>query len=238
MAPPRGGGCDSGSEGRTPWRGAPRPGRSGPCRRCPAACRRCVARASRSATSLPTSRWRLSGCALDDPARHGQDQRHGHVGGVLGQHARRVGNDDATMRAVSRSILSTPVPKLAMSLSCGSGLRSIGTVDAVGDGGHEHVRDLTASASSACVIGLSSTLSCGSNSSHIRVSTTSGSLRVTITRGFLREGRHGLREGLSQQWRLAQDGPRETFMGPCLTDGPCNDKTQFMFGRGTSEPST
>ena len=28
----RGGGCDSGSAGRRPWRGAPPPGRCGPCR--------------------------------------------------------------------------------------------------------------------------------------------------------------------------------------------------------------
>ena len=33
--------------------------------------------------------------ALDQAARHGQDQRHGHVGGVFGQDARRVGDGDA-----------------------------------------------------------------------------------------------------------------------------------------------
>ena len=35
--------------------------------------------------------------AFDQTARHGEDQRHGHVGGVLGQHARRVGDDDAAV---------------------------------------------------------------------------------------------------------------------------------------------
>ena len=33
--------------------------------------------------------------AFHQPARHRQDQGHGHVGGVLGQHAGRVGDDDA-----------------------------------------------------------------------------------------------------------------------------------------------
>ena len=35
--------------------------------------------------------------AFDQPARHRQDQRHGHVGGVLGQHARRIGDGDAAL---------------------------------------------------------------------------------------------------------------------------------------------
>jgi hypothetical protein len=33
--------------------------------------------------------------ALGEPPRHREDQRHGHVGGVLGQHAWRVGHGDA-----------------------------------------------------------------------------------------------------------------------------------------------
>ena len=45
-------------------------------------------------------------------------------------------------RAVSRSMLSTPLPKLAISLSCGPGLGDQRAVDAVGDGGHQHVRRL------------------------------------------------------------------------------------------------
>ena len=36
--------------------------------------------------------------AFDEPARHREDQRHGHVGGVLGQHARRVGDGDAALQ--------------------------------------------------------------------------------------------------------------------------------------------
>ena len=43
-------------------------------------------------------------------------------------------------RAVSRSMLSTPLPKLAISFSCGPAWESSGAVDAVGDGRHQHVR--------------------------------------------------------------------------------------------------
>jgi hypothetical protein len=55
--------------------------------------------------------------ALDQPARHREDQRHGHVGGVFGQHARRVGHGDAARSAAATSMLSTPLPKLAISFS-------------------------------------------------------------------------------------------------------------------------
>src|SRR5215510_2452227 len=88
-------------------------------------------------------------------------------------------------RAVSRSTLSTPVPKLAISLSCGPAWeikdRSIRSVTV----GTRTCAVLTASTSSACVMGLSSMLRRASNSSRMRVSTTSGSLRVTTTSGFL-----------------------------------------------------
>jgi hypothetical protein len=92
------GGCDSGSAGRTRARAAPPPGRSGPCRRCRAACPRCGGRASRSATSRSSCLVAgQHGGALGEPPRHGQDQRHRHVGGVFGQHARRVGHGDAAL---------------------------------------------------------------------------------------------------------------------------------------------
>ena len=46
------------------------------------------------------------------------------------------------LRAVSRSILSTPVPKLAISLKCGPAWDSTAAVDAVGHGRHQHVGGL------------------------------------------------------------------------------------------------
>ena len=91
-------------------------------------------------------------------------------------------------RAVSRSMLSTPLPKLAISFSCGpawdSRERSIRSVTV----GTRTCAVLTASASSAWLMGLSSTLRRASNSSRMRVSTASGSLRVTMTIGFLDVG--------------------------------------------------
>src|SRR5262249_40174455 len=88
--------------------------------------------------------------------------------------------------AVATSILSTPLPKLAISLSRSpvwlsteASMRSV-TV------GTSTSAVLTASASSDWVIGLSSILSLASNNSRMRVSTRSGNLRVTITSGFFR----------------------------------------------------
>jgi hypothetical protein len=95
-------------------------------------------RASRSATSRPLA-GPHDALALDDAPRHGEDQRHRHVGRVLGQHARRVGDGDAALARGGTSILSTPVPKLAISLSSGPACARSRGVDAVGDGGHQHV---------------------------------------------------------------------------------------------------
>jgi hypothetical protein len=81
-------------------------------------------------------------------------------------------------------MLSTPLPKLAMSFSrspaCVSMEASIRSVTV----GTRTSAVRSASTSSACVIARSSTLSRVENSSRIRVSTESGSLRVTMTSGF------------------------------------------------------
>ena len=47
-----------------------------------------------AAALLTQIRQRRELFALGQPARDRQDQRHGHVGGVVGQHARGVGDDD------------------------------------------------------------------------------------------------------------------------------------------------
>ena len=89
------------------------------------------------------------------------------------------------LRAVSRSILSTPVPKLAISFSCGPAwemtARSMRSVTV----GTSTSAALAACTRSAWDMGASDTLSRASNSSRMRVSTVSGSLRVTMTRGLL-----------------------------------------------------
>jgi hypothetical protein len=86
--------------------------------------------------------------------------------------------------AVSTSILSTPVPKLAISLSwspaCMMTDLSILSVTV----GTSTSAFFTASTSWDWLIGSSVSFSVVANSSRIRVSTTSGSLRVTMTVGL------------------------------------------------------
>ena len=36
-------------------------------------------------------------CALGQPPRHGENERHGHIGGVLGEDAGRIGHGDAAL---------------------------------------------------------------------------------------------------------------------------------------------
>ena len=87
--------------------------------------------------------------------------------------------------AVATSILSTPLPKLAISLSCSPALPSTAASMRSVTVGTSTSALFTASASWAWVIGLSSGLRRASKSSRMRSSTLSGSLRVTTTSGFL-----------------------------------------------------
>ena len=82
------------------------------------------------------------------------------------------------------SILSTPLPKLAISFSLQSGCLSSSSVISSVTVGTSTSAVRTASAICSGVIGVSSRLSRASNSSRMRVSIESGSLRVTTTRGF------------------------------------------------------
>ena len=87
--------------------------------------------------------------------------------------------------AAATSMLSTPLPKLAISLRFGPvSLRTAASMRSVTVGTSTSAVFI-ASASWPWLIGLSSRLRRVSNSSRMRVSTLSGSLRVTTTRGFL-----------------------------------------------------
>ncbi len=86
--------------------------------------------------------------------------------------------------AAITSILSTPLPKLAISFSLQSGCLSSSSLMISVTVGTRISAERTASPICSCVNGLSSRLSCASNSSRMRVSIESGSLRVTTTRGF------------------------------------------------------
>jgi hypothetical protein len=110
-----------------------------------------------------------------------QHQRHHHVGGVVGHHARRVRHQDAPLprgrdvdmvhaRAVIRDQLQ-PVARLPQHAR----------VDPVGDAGHQNIGPVHRATSSGLLIGLSASFSSTSNSSFNRVSTASGNRRVTTT---------------------------------------------------------
>ena len=80
--------------------------------------------------------------ALDQPARHRQDQRHGHVGGVLGQNARRVGDGNAALNGGGDVDIVDAIAEIGDQLELLAGLAEHRGVDAVGDGRHQHVGDL------------------------------------------------------------------------------------------------
>ena len=80
--------------------------------------------------------------AFGQPPRHGEDQRHGHVGGVLGEHARRIGDDDAAVaRGLEVDIVDAGA-ELGDQLQVRPGLAQHAAVDAVGHGRHQHVGGL------------------------------------------------------------------------------------------------
>ena len=86
--------------------------------------------------------------------------------------------------AAATSILSTPLPKFAINRSLQSGCLSRSSLIVSVTVGTSTSAERTASAICSWVNGVSSRLSRASNSSRIRVSIESGSLRVTTTRGF------------------------------------------------------
>ena len=90
-------------------------------------------------------------------------------------------------RAVSRSMWSTPVPNEAISFSRGPAWLSTRLSMRSVTVGTSTSAVLTASTSSAAVIGLSSAFRRVSNSSISRVSIALGRVRVTITSGFFFE---------------------------------------------------
>ena len=86
--------------------------------------------------------------------------------------------------AAPMAMLSTPLPKLAMSLRLGPASRMRSASSRSVTVGTSTSAVCIASVSWARVIATSSMFRRVSNSSHIRVSMRSGSRRVTMTRGF------------------------------------------------------
>src|SRR5665648_1116584 len=140
-------------------------------------------------------------------------------------------------RAVSRSILSTPVPNWAISLSSGpawlSTVRSMRSVTV----GTSTLAVFTASTSSSRENGLSSRLRRASNSSLSRVSTTSGSLRVTITSGRSEDITYPVRRLAAAEEDSSLAIARCLFCALCLTEGASRDKASYWLrARKAAEP--
>ena len=77
--------------------------------------------------------------ALGQAARHGQDQRHRHVGGVFGQHIGRVGDGDALGARGGQIDMVDAGAEIGEQLQIGSGLADQRRIDPVGHGRHQHV---------------------------------------------------------------------------------------------------
>ncbi len=162
--------------------------------------------------------------ALGQPARHRQDQGHGHVGRVLGQHARRVGDDDAAhARGVEVDVVDA-VAEVGDQFQLRPGLGQQGAVEPVGHRRHQDVRRLH---------GLAELVA-----AHRLVLDVEARVEQLAHARFHRLGqlaRHdderlfgGCRHGSSELfvgWPASRAARSLKGVMPCLTDGRCDDKT-------------
>jgi hypothetical protein len=77
--------------------------------------------------------------AFDQPPRHRENQRHGHVGGVLGQNFRRVGHGDAARMGGNDVDIVDAVAEIGDQLHLAVGVLEKLFGDLVGDGGHQDI---------------------------------------------------------------------------------------------------
>ena len=77
--------------------------------------------------------------AFDQPPRHRQHQRHGHVGGVFGEHAGRVGDGDAALHGGGDVDIVDAIAEIGDQLELLARFRQHRRIDAVGDRRHQHV---------------------------------------------------------------------------------------------------
>jgi len=79
--------------------------------------------------------------ALGQPARHREDERHGHVGGVLGQDARRIGHSDAALERGRHVDMIDAVAEIGDQLQAFARMAEYRPVDLVGHCRHHDVGD-------------------------------------------------------------------------------------------------
>ena len=73
-------------------------------------------------------------------ARHGQDQRHGHICGVIGQHAGRVGDGDAALDRAFNIQIVDACAELGNVAQLAPGLGQEAGIDCIGHRRHQNVR--------------------------------------------------------------------------------------------------
>ena len=128
--------------------------------------------------------------------------------------------------AAVTSILSTPLPKLAIIRSLQSGCLRISSLTTSVTVGTSTSAVRTASAICSGVIGVSSRFSRASNSSRIRVSIESGSLRVTTTRGFFLTDMSCSHEAMARPTFSSQKLRRSDLINPVVRHcGGCAVRT-------------
>jgi len=76
---------------------------------------------------------------LDEAPCHRHDEGHGHVGGILGQNARRIGDRDAARQGGLDIDVVDASAEIGDQFQLIAGLVEDGLVDAVGDGWNQHL---------------------------------------------------------------------------------------------------
>ena len=81
--------------------------------------------------------------AFGETPRHRKDQRHGHVGGVLGENARRIGHGDAALNCGRHIDVVDAIAEIGDQFQFLAGLAEHRAVDVVGHRRHDDVGDLS-----------------------------------------------------------------------------------------------
>ena len=76
---------------------------------------------------------------LDNAAGHRENQRHGHVGGIFGEHTGRIGDGDAAAQRRGHVNIVHPIAEIGNELHLLARLGDQRGVNPVCDGGHKHI---------------------------------------------------------------------------------------------------
>ena len=97
-----------------------------------------VAEHARRTPALPLARPHQL-LALGEAARHREDERHGHVGGIVGEHAGRVGDDDAARARGFQVDMIHARAEIGEQFQFFACARNQLRIERIGDRRHQHV---------------------------------------------------------------------------------------------------